>query len=57
MTPFAYLSVLISIVLGLGLTELLSGVQRLVHQRDRIRFFLQFKFLFFLTISCYLIYL
>lgn len=38
MTPFAYLSVLISIVLGLGLTELLSGVQRLVHRRDRVRF-------------------
>lgn len=36
MTPFEYLSVLISIVLGLGLTELLSGLQRLVHARDRV---------------------
>jgi len=38
MTPFAYLSVLISIVLGLGVTELLAGVQRLVHARERVRF-------------------
>ena len=38
MTPFEYLSVLISIVLGLGLTELLAGLQRLVHARDRVGF-------------------
>ena len=38
MTPFEYLAVLISIVLGLGVTELLAGVQRLVHARDRVRF-------------------
>ena len=37
MTPFEYLAVLISIVLGFGLTELLSGVQRLLHARDRVR--------------------
>ena len=36
MTPFDYLSVLISIVLGLGLTELLSHVHRLVQARDRV---------------------
>lgn len=38
MTPFEYLAVLISIVLGLGLTELLAGVQRLAHARQRVRF-------------------
>lgn len=38
MTPFDYLSVLISIVLGLGLTELLSSVHRLVQARDRVTF-------------------
>lgn len=38
MTPFEYLAVLISIVLGIGITELLSGVQRLVQHRDRVRF-------------------
>ena len=37
-TPFDYLSVLISIVLGLGLTELLSNVHRLVQARDRVTF-------------------
>ena len=36
MTPFEYLAVLISIVLGLGVTELLAGVQRLAHARDRV---------------------
>lgn len=38
MTPFAYLAVLISIVLGLGVTELLSSFQRLIHARDRVTF-------------------
>lgn len=38
MTPFEYLAVLISIVLGFGLTELLAGVQRLAHARRRVRF-------------------
>ena len=38
MTPFEYLAVLISIVLGLGVTELLAGLQRLAHARDRVRF-------------------
>lgn len=38
MTAFEYLAVLISIVLGLGATELLAGVQRLAHARDRVRF-------------------
>ena len=36
MTPFEYLAVLISIVLGFGITELLAGVQRLVHHRDEV---------------------
>jgi hypothetical protein len=38
MSPFDYLSVLISIVLGLGLTELLSNVHRLIQARDRVTF-------------------
>lgn len=37
MTPFGYLSVLISIVLGLALTELLSRLQRLIQARERVR--------------------
>jgi hypothetical protein len=36
-TPFEHISVLVSIVLGLGLTQLLIGVHRLVQGRERIR--------------------
>lgn len=37
MTPFEHLAVLISIVLGLALTQLLMTVHRLVQARDRVR--------------------
>lgn len=37
LTPFEHLSVLISIILGLGLTHLLTSVHRLVQARDRVR--------------------
>ena len=37
MQPFEYLSVLISIVLGLALTQLLTGVGRLIQARSRVR--------------------
>jgi hypothetical protein len=37
MTQFEYLSVLVSIIVGLALTQLLSGVARLIHLRSRIR--------------------
>jgi hypothetical protein len=39
MTPFEYLSVLISIILGLGLTHLLSAVRALIQKRARVRFY------------------
>lgn len=39
MTPFEYLSVLISIILGLGLTHLLSAVRELIQKRGRVRFY------------------
>jgi len=39
MTPFEYLSVLISIILGLGLTHLLSAVRELIQKRARVRFY------------------
>jgi hypothetical protein len=35
---FSYLSVLLSIVLGLGLTQLLTAIGRLIRHRDRVRF-------------------
>ena len=39
MTPFEHVAVLISIVLGLGLTHLLTSVQRLVQQRRHVRLY------------------
>ena len=39
MTPFEHLAVLISIVLGLGLTQLLASVHRLAQARDRVRLY------------------
>lgn len=38
-SPFEHISVLISIVLGLGLTQLLMGVHRLVQARERVRLY------------------
>jgi hypothetical protein len=38
-TPFEHLAVLISIVLGLGLTQLLMSAHRLVQARERVRFY------------------
>ena len=37
MDAFGYLSVLISIILGLGITQLLTGVGRTIAARDRVR--------------------
>lgn len=39
MTPFEHLSVLISIVLGMGIAHLLWSVQRLVQARQRVRLY------------------
>jgi hypothetical protein len=38
-TPFEHLAVLISIVLGLGLTQLLASVHRLAQARGRVRLY------------------
>ncbi|HVI58193.1 MAG TPA: hypothetical protein VM619_04880 [Luteimonas sp.] len=37
MTPFEYLSVLVSIIVGLAITQLLSGAARLIQLRRRVR--------------------
>ena len=37
MTQFEYLSVLVSIIVGLALTQLLSGAARLIQLRRRVR--------------------
>jgi hypothetical protein len=38
MDAFSYLSVPLSIILGLGLTQLLTAVGRIIRHRDRVRF-------------------
>jgi hypothetical protein len=35
--PFSYLSVLLSIILGLGLTQLLTATGRMIRHRDRVK--------------------
>ena len=37
MDAFSYLSVLLSIVLGLGVTQVLTGLGRVIEARDRVR--------------------
>lgn len=37
MDAFGYLSVLLSIIIGLGVTQLLTGLGRLIRHRDRVR--------------------
>lgn len=37
MTEFEYLAVLVSLILGLGITHLLSGVGRMIHRRGLYR--------------------
>ena len=38
MDPFEYLSVLVSIIIGLGLSHLLASAARLIQMRSRVRF-------------------
>ena len=40
MSPFEYLSVLVSIIVGLGLSHLLTGAARLIQMRRRVRIYL-----------------
>ena len=39
MEPFSYLSVLVSIILGLGITRLLTGLGQQIEFRDSVRFY------------------
>ncbi|HET9983408.1 MAG TPA: hypothetical protein VFQ38_07465 [Longimicrobiales bacterium] len=39
MSPFEYLSVLISVIVGLGISHLLTGVARLIQLRRRLRLY------------------
>jgi hypothetical protein len=37
MTPFEYVTVLVSIILGMGITQIVTGVADMVHQWDRVK--------------------
>ena len=37
MSPFEFVTVLVSIILGLGITQLMSGVADLIHQWDKVK--------------------
>src|SRR5690242_18156384 len=39
MTPFEYISVLISIVLGLGITQIVTGVADMIHHWNKIKIY------------------
>lgn len=55
MTPFEYVSVLISIVLGLGITQIVSGLADIIHQWKSVKLYwphlLWILFVFFLHIQ------
>jgi len=55
MTPFEYVSVLISIVLGLGITQIVSGVADIIHQWNKVKLYwphlMWIAFVFFLHIQ------
>lgn len=55
MTPFEYVTVLISIILGMGITQIVTGVADIIHQWERVRLYwphlLWVLFLFFLHIQ------
>ncbi len=55
MTPFEYVSVLISIVLGLGITQIVSGVADIINQWSRVKLYwphlMWIAFVFFLHIQ------
>jgi hypothetical protein len=55
MTPFEYVSVLISIILGLGISQLVTGVADIVHQWERVKLYwphmLWVGFIFFLHVQ------
>jgi hypothetical protein len=39
MTPFEYVSVLISIVLGLGITQIVTGIADLIHRWEKVKLY------------------
>ena len=55
MTTFEYLAVLVSIIVGLGITHLLGGVARFIHHSGRYKFY-WVHFLWTLFVFIYLLF-
>ena len=57
MTPFEYISVLFSIILGLGITQLVGGVADIIQQWERVKIYwphtLWIGFIFFLHLQAW----
>jgi hypothetical protein len=55
MTPFEYITVLISIILGMGITQIVTGIADIVHQWKKVKLYwphlLWIGFVFFLHIQ------
>src|SRR6218665_1984526 len=55
MSPFEYVSVLISIILAMGITQILTGITHIIHKKDRVRLcvrhLLWVVFIFFLHLQ------
>ncbi|NJN42625.1 MAG: hypothetical protein HC811_10740 [Flammeovirgaceae bacterium] len=55
MSPFDYVTILISIILGLGIAQLVTGVADIIHQQERLRLYwphiLWIPIIFFLIIQ------
>jgi hypothetical protein len=55
MTPFEYVTVLISIILGLGITQIITGVADMIHQWERVKLYwphlMWIVFVFFLHVE------
>ena len=39
MSPFEFVTVLISIILGLGITQIMSGIADLIHQWEKVKLY------------------
>jgi hypothetical protein len=57
MTPFDYVTGLISIILDLGITQIIIGVADIIHQWERVKLYwphlLWIVFVFFLHACCH----
>lgn len=55
MSPFEYVTILISIILGLGITQLVTGIADIIHEKEHVKLYwphaLWIPIIFFLLIQ------